>query len=72
MDNKKPGKQSRDRRRGASNERRNDALSQLSFLGLDAQLATELQSFYQASLSEPMPESVQTLLARLSCAPKRR
>ena len=68
--NQKPEKRWANRRGDALSAQKNDALSHLSFLGLNAQLAAELQCFYQASLSEPMPERVQELLERLSQKPE--
>lgn len=47
-------------------QRPNDAAALLSFLGLNAQLAAELRCFYETSVSEPMPEKLRELLARLS------
>jgi hypothetical protein len=49
----------------ATKRQSNDAAF-LAFLGLNAQLAAELRYFYDATLSEPLPEQVGELLGRLS------
>jgi hypothetical protein len=43
-----------------------NAASQLSYLGLSAQLPAELRRFYETSVSEPIPDSLRSLLAKLS------
>ncbi|MBG0796421.1 hypothetical protein IYX23_01750 [Methylocystis sp. L43] len=61
--NKKAEKQTR---RGALREQRHNASLQLSFLGIDGQLTSELRHMYETSISDPMPDKVLDLLARLS------
>ncbi|WP_292529086.1 NepR family anti-sigma factor [Methylocystis sp.] len=46
-----------------------DAASKLSYLGLNAQLTAELRRFYETSVSEPIPDSLRSLLAQLSRSP---